>query len=428
MKKNILVFPCGSEIGLEVYRSLEVSTHFTVYGGSSVDDHGKFVYKNYIGGLPHVDAPDFTDALNKIIKEYDIDCVIPAHDDVVLKLARESEAGNLACAVMTSPAATCEIARSKKKTYEKFEGVIPTPKLYASIEETEDAALPLFLKPEAGQGSKGTHIAKTRDEAAFYKKRDSSLLLMEYLPGREYTVDCFTDLNSQLLFCEGRERARISNGISVSSGYVNDGRFKELAEAISENLTFRGVWFFQVKETAAGKLVLMEIAPRVAGTMALARAKGVNLVLASLFDSFGLEVEIFSNEYDITIDRALQNSYQHNLTYSKVYLDLDDLVVLEGKVNPAVMAFVYQCVNKGVEVCLLTRHKADLDATLKKHRLQNTFDEVIWVKGDDEKFLYIKDKDAIFIDDSFAERKKVHEECGIPTFDGHMVEVLMEKF
>ena len=41
--KNILVFPCGSEIALEIYRSLRYSTHFKLIGANSLDDHGKFV-------------------------------------------------------------------------------------------------------------------------------------------------------------------------------------------------------------------------------------------------------------------------------------------------------------------------------------------------------------------------------------------------
>ena len=51
--KNVLVFPCGSEIGLEIHNSLKYSKDFKLYGGSSVDDHGKFVYENYISGHPY---------------------------------------------------------------------------------------------------------------------------------------------------------------------------------------------------------------------------------------------------------------------------------------------------------------------------------------------------------------------------------------
>ena len=58
-KKNILVFPCGSEIGLEIYRSLNYSTHLNLFGGNSIKDHGEFVYENYIGDLPFVSDENF---------------------------------------------------------------------------------------------------------------------------------------------------------------------------------------------------------------------------------------------------------------------------------------------------------------------------------------------------------------------------------
>jgi hypothetical protein len=38
----------------------------------------------------------------------------------------------------------------------------------------------------------------------------------------------------------------------------------------------------------------------------------------------------------------------------------------------------------------------------------------------------MKEKNAIFIDDSFAERKKVHDVLGIPVYDVDMVESLID--
>lgn len=427
MKKNVLVFPCGSEIGLEIYRSLEFSTHFNVIGGSSVDDHGMYVYRQYIGGLPNVDDPDFTERINALVDEYNIDFIFPAHDSVVLTLAREQAAGNLRCQVVTSPVETCEIARSKLRTYEVFEGVIPTPKVFERT-QLQNTDLPVFLKPDVGQGSKGTYLAKSMDEVEFYLSKDSSLLILENLPGKEYTIDCFTDRAGKLLFCEGRNRARISGGISVKSTTVEDSRFLELAQKINKTLTFRGMWFFQVKESHEGEFVLMEIAPRIAGTMGLVRCKGVNLALLSLFDAMEYDIDIFENEYEMTIDRALENRYSHNIHYNHVYLDFDDLVIFESKVNPMVMAFVFQCLNKGVKIHLLTKHKEDLEHTLLKHKLAGIFDEIIWIRDESEKHVHIKEKDAIFVDDSFAERKMIHEMHGIPVFDAHAIESLMEKF
>lgn len=34
----------GSEIGLEIYRSMKFRKHFHLVGGSSVNDHGRFVF------------------------------------------------------------------------------------------------------------------------------------------------------------------------------------------------------------------------------------------------------------------------------------------------------------------------------------------------------------------------------------------------
>ena len=39
MKKNILVFPCGSEVGLDIYSSVCYSAYFHLIGGNSVQKH-----------------------------------------------------------------------------------------------------------------------------------------------------------------------------------------------------------------------------------------------------------------------------------------------------------------------------------------------------------------------------------------------------
>lgn len=387
-----------------------------------------YTYQSVIGELPFVDDPNFIEKINAVIKDHAIDFIYPAHDSVVLKLAQASRDGLLQCPVVTSSAETCEIARSKRASYEFFTDIIPVPKVYERSEVAEDV-LPVFLKPDVGQGSKGTATAKTLADIDFYLEQDKTLLILENLPGKEYTIDCFTDTARKLLYCRGRERMRIAGGISVHSEFVHDVRFEEIANKINNALKFTGAWFFQVKARSNGELVLMEIAPRIAGTMGLDRAIGVNLPLLSLHTVSGTSVAVSQNNYEAIIDRALCNRFSISIEYDTVYLDLDDTIIFEGTVNPFIMAFVYQCQNKGKAVHLLTRHKSDLDATLRKYRLHGVFDSVIWLKNDsDEKHCYIDSKSAILIDDSFMERQKVAQACGIPVFDAHMIEVLMDKY
>lgn len=424
MKKNVLVFPCGSEIGLEIYRSVCYSTHYRLVGGSSVDDHGRFVYKDYIGGLPLVSDTNFISELNKVIKEHGIDLVFPAHDDVVVALAKASDSGNLACEFVGSSIDTSEVARLKSLTYKRLEGIVPTPKRF-DTKDVVESDLPVFIKPDKGQGSKG---AQRIDSLAALRLLDKNkkMIITEFLPGREFTVDCLSDHSGALLYAAGRERLRIANGISVRSSRIQDARLRSIAENINKALSFKGAWFFQLKERADGQLVLLEIAPRIAGTMGLSRAYGVNLPLLSLFIALDKPVSVEENNYDVIIDRALSNRYHHNITYDHVYIDFDDVILQDEVINIQVMAYVFQCFNQGKKVHLITRHAKDINTTLIERRLASLFDEVIALPKGAPKSDYIRDMPAIFIDDSFAERDEVSRTLGIPVFDLHMVEILME--
>ena len=65
---------------------------------------------------------------------------------------------------------------------------------------------------------------------------------------------------------------------------------------------------------------------------------------------------------------------------------------------------------------------------MKKFRISELFSEIIWIRDKtNEKTAHIKYLDAVFIDDSYGERKKVHDMFGIPVFDVHNVECLKEE-
>ena len=392
-----------------------------MFGANSFDDHGKFVYKNYIPDIPFIDNPDFIDRINLVIKQYDIHYIIPAHDSVLLKMAENQSIIN--ATVITSCVETCKICRSKGKTYKVFENIIPTPKVYSI---TDAMIFPVFLKPDVGQGAKGTFKVNTKEEVKFYYKKDPTLLALEYLPGKEYTVDCFTDKNQKLIFVAGRERSRINGGISVNSKQVADSRFYEIADIINKTLSFQGVWFYQVKERSNGELVLMEIAPRVAGTMALFRADGVNFVQLSLFDRMGVDVSCMRNNLDIEIDRALFARFHVKHEYSYVYIDYDDTIIVNDMVNTNIMKFIYQSRNLNKKIILLSRHAQNIYNSLNKYSISKSlFDEIIIIGKDDNKSRYITNIDSVFIDDSFAERKEVFDTLHIPVFALDAVESLL---
>ena len=423
---NILVSPCGSEIAMEIFQSLKYARFIQLFGGSSVDDHGQYVYQNYIGNLPFFNAPDFIEKLNEVIDLYQIDYIFPAHDNVVLLCAQH--VAELHAKVITSSYETADICRHKAKTYEIFSDAFFNPKVYYDLDEIQD--YPVLIKPDAGQGSYGVKkIENSVQLTEALKFAKEKMVIVEYLPGEEYTIDCFTDCKHNLKFASMRIRKRTKSGISVCSYVVPmDETVQEIAEVINQKLDMRGMWFFQLKKNKDGEYRLLEIAPRVAGAMCVHRAIGVNLPLLAVYDQMGAEVVCEPVMTNITVDRALINRFDFGLDYDRVIVDYDDTIIIKNQINTQMMMFLYQCKNKKKPIILLTKHAGDLLADMKKFGLgHELFDEIIHIKPDESKADFIKATERdIYIDDSFAERKEMQLKHGVQAFGVDMLEVLLD--
>lgn len=424
MKKKVAVFPAGSEIGLEINNALKYSTHFEVYGLSSVPDHASYVFAHYREGIPFYTDDTFVEELNRILDEDQIDFLYPAYDDVQLYLTQIQE--RIHAKVVTSDRGTVKICRSKKATYEYFKDSWFVPTYFLSAGEVQK--YPVFVKPDVGQGSQGALRIENREELEFALKEDPGRIICEYLPGEEYTIDCLTDADGVLQVCRMRNRKRIRNGISVSSERLPvPKKILEMAQEINQSLIFCGAWFFQIKCNQEGDYRLLEVAPRIAGTMGLNRNTGINYPLLTLFCQMNMPVDIIENKFGLEVDRALSSCYRIDYAYDTIYIDLDDTLIVNGMVNTVLVQYLYQTVNKGKQRILLTKHARNVSETLRRHRIaEELFDEIIHIRQDEEKSKYIRSQKAVFIDDSFSERKRVSESCGIPVFDCSEVEALLD--
>ena len=421
--KNILIFPAGTEIAFEIHDALKNSKFVRLFGATSVPCHAEFVFQTCVTGLPFVDDPALIPALNRVIDAYGIDYVYPAHDSALLRFSEERDA--LHAEVIASARETVEICRSKTRTYRFLSGAPYLPAFYGSPDEIP--GYPVFIKPAVGQGSQGARMIKDRSHLEEALSEGQEYTICEYLPGEELTVDCFTDRHGSLLVVSPRSRERIRAGIAVRSRNLPlTEELQSIAEDLNRRLSFNGAWFFQVKKNAAGQFRLLEIAPRIAGTMGLTRNLGINMPLLTLYNFWGIDVSLIPNREDLLLDRAFISRFQTDLSYSSVYVDFDDTLIVRGKVNAFLMMFLYQAFNQGKRLCLLTRHSTDIFADLEKACIPaSLFSEIIRLDEAGAKTDYIA-PDSIFIDDSFSERKRVRDALGIPVFDLDMVESLID--
>jgi hypothetical protein len=94
--------------------------------------------------------------------------------------------------------------------------------------------------------------------------------------------------------------------------------------------------------------------------------------LVRKIQELGYDVEIICNSFDIELDRRYKSSYKVNINYNYVYIDFDDTLIIDGKINSIAMRFIYQSVNRGVKIVLLTKHDTDINDDLKRYKISDS--------------------------------------------------------
>jgi hypothetical protein len=408
---NVLVFPYGTEIANEIVAALRHHKYFQlVFATSDIATQGCFE-EGRIHLLPYVDAPQFVDRLQELIEARSIRCVIPAHDDAAWILARHQ--GDIGAIVVGQSASVNEVVRFKDKTYADLQNLVQVPNIFNT---SKDLPYPVFIKPKKGQGSfDASKITTAIEYDAFFMTRDrNNYLVAEYLPGTEYTIDCFSS-RGNLRYAGARTRERTIKGISVVSRTVVDEEtnivIEEYARKLSQHFQMHGIWFFQLKEASDGSLVLLEIGPRVSGTMMVNRVRGINFVELAIYQALGHEVEVKVNNIHVLVRRTLVPSYQHDLEYSSLYVDFDDTLCLDkSRLNLDVVKIIFDAKNNNKEVVLLTKNQ-DLTLAPILHRfgITSIFDRIVHIERSAAKTAHIPDG-ALLIDDSFSERCRAMEQ------------------
>ena len=383
LSKKILVLPCATQIGVEQFYSLRFNKLFELVGASHNDNDD--LYSNFIRLNNPLDKPEFIEEIKSIVSKQEIDILLPSHDEI-LYILKNSELSNLIPGNDKNVIDTC---RYKTKTYQKLN---ESPELSPRIVDYK-IVNNSFLKPDKGQGSKGTLQIET------------DYLHCELLPGEEYTVDCFSNFESKLIHVNPRLRKKIVNGISETTSLVKDNEFNELAFYVNEVFKFRGSWFFQMKRDKNGVLKFLEIAPRIGGGSNINRLNGVNLTLSDLYQYLGFIVDVIPQNLVSEINRK---SPKYNLEYDTIFVDYDDTFVF--------VKDILKKLNK--EIIVITRSKVKVNSPYLE----------IYLEDYEKKSDIIKSLDKpnpIFIDDSFRERKDVILNCNIPVLTPEEVSYLL---
>jgi len=407
METRVLVAPGTTRIAREIQNSLSDVKDVRLFGvGSSLRDAKSFKYTSY-KKIGRFDERDALEQLEQTVREWGIDFVFFAHDSWINEFRDLGVIGG-AKIVGHNPVAV-EICSFKSRTYSRLGDIIRVPRVFSTPDSI--GSFPAFIKPDRGQGSVGSDIIKSERQLKGWSKKisgnESKWLISEYLPGREYTIDCFSDIHAKLLFARTRQRIKLKKGLATSTQIVNDSELLTWAGLISTCLEITGSWFFQVKKNSAGENVLMEVGLRIAGASGIQRLSGVNLSLMALYQAKGEDVSVIQ---EAVFPRVWVSGFNLGFVFNQIFVDFDDTIIVNSKLNGSLLKFLRRQKLSGVKITIISKNVGDLAGMLKGLKLRRFFDEIIQVPQNTRKSSFINTSDSfLFIDDSFSERLEMKE-------------------
>lgn len=419
MKKRVLVLNCGTLASTDINMSLRYNDEFEIWGASTLKNHGIYVYKNYISDIPNMNDSNFIEILNQKIKEYNFKFIIAPHEDLAVFLQQNKEKIN--ATIVCSNYDTALLCRYKSKTYEKMKNYDFIPKTY---KKEEVKKYPVFVKKDNDQGGRNAYKVSNEQELELYAKEN--MIICEFLPGEEVTVDCFSNKNRELLFCNPRAADRMLAGIDVHARRIElTEEIRYIAESLNNEIEFRGFWFFQIKKDENGKFKLLEISTRLPGAFSLSRCMDVNLPVLALKDFDGQEVEISYNDIEIEADKQFVGKYNLGIEYKKVFIDFESCFEKIEKVNPYLMMFLYQNVNKNIKINLISQNKNRAIEFLSKNKIDKTLFENIYEVQKDQIYKLLE-SDSIFLSNDDNLKRILRNKLKINCFSNNIIEALID--
>lgn len=292
---------------------------------------GKYICdKFYL--VPSPDKENFIEEILSICKKKDIRVILPLVTKelfVFSKFKKEFEKANIS--VVVSDYESIILSNDKFELMKKCEKIgIPVPKYFKvnnmkdMVKYAKELGYPknkIVVKPPVSNGMRGFRIIeKNKDiKKSFYNEKPTGiyttleeltgilednfpdLLLMEYLPGKEYTVDIFRWKGHSIVIPRTRDLIRC--GITFNGTIEKNDKIIEFSKKLSDELNLEYAFGFQFKLDETGVPKILECNPRVQGTMVLSTFGGANIIYTSIKAALGEEIPKFNIKWGTRIMR-----------------------------------------------------------------------------------------------------------------------------
>jgi carbamoyl-phosphate synthase large subunit len=277
--------------------------------------------------IPLANSRDFIPQLLSICEAEKIDVIIPLVTNELFVFAQNKSIFEKAgIKILVSDYESLQVANNKFSLMVYCKKInVPAPdfKVVKTLEEFENALKDLgyperklCFKPPLSNGLRGFRILSDSTDRmhnlmnekpnnvyisvsefrqiALESNYFPELLVMEYLPGEEYSIDALGD-GQKCIQVIPRTREKIKMGISFVGSTCYDQELIHYSKAIIENLKLFGNIGFQFRRDRNNIPKIIESNPRVQGTIVLCTAAGYNMVYNAVKIALGeapLESEV----------------------------------------------------------------------------------------------------------------------------------------
>jgi len=261
--------------------------------------------------IPAGAAPGFAESLLDRCLALGADVVWPTVDAELRPLARAREAFAAAgIALLLAPGRALDVILDKLLLAERCLNVVRVPRtaLLGPAIDPASWTYPVVVKPRTGSGSRGVVTVGSAAELASLP-RSAELIVQEFLPGEEYSIDVLADSGGQVIASVPRIRAKVDSGVSVGGRTVRDCELEQFGRdvAVATGLTY--VANVQCRRDRAGYPALLEVNPRVPGTLGLTIASGVDMPRLALDSLLGRPVPAHVGFRELAVLRYLDERF-----------------------------------------------------------------------------------------------------------------------
>jgi carbamoyl-phosphate synthase large subunit len=285
---TILLTSAGGLTGVFLSKHFKSSASYKIVGVDMSNQNPLMKWIDVFYKVPSTKDNNFLNAIEEIINNEKVDVLIPisSYDvDFFSNLDIQNKLNYVK--ILTMNYSDHVILHDKELSYKFLASIgLKTPKIYYKQNEIN---YPCIIKPKRSSGSRNTIVLNNENDLNYWSKIIEDAIIVEFLEGKEFTVDCLFNEKGLCIGSSVRERVKTSSGGATISTINNKIKVDKIIKNLENTKKIKGPINFQFKINSNHDLCIFDFNTRFA-------SGGLALTVKSGFDIPNLLIKLLLGE------------------------------------------------------------------------------------------------------------------------------------